>query len=178
MNFTQLVNEVTRPVSGTCLDHIYSNHPQRILHISTLNCGLSDHIPIFAVRKYNNERASCSMQKNQNIRYRDMKQFDENRFKEALSQAPWDTVFVFDEIDDMLDSWESLFNSVLDENCPWREKRVKRAAQAPWMTSSVLKQLHLRDNCLKTARRSNNADDWSNYRAARNKAVAMIRSAK
>ena len=51
------------------------------------------------------------MQKNQNIRYRDMKQFDENRFKEALSQAPWDTVFVFDEIDDMLDSWESLFNS-------------------------------------------------------------------
>ena len=76
------------------------------------------------------------------------------------------------------DSWQSLFNSVLDENCPWRENRVKRAAQAPWMTSSVLKQLHLRDNCLKTARRSNNADDWSNYRAARNKAVAMIRSAK
>ena len=84
-----------------------------------------------------------------------MKQFDENRFKDALSQAPWDTVFVFDEIDDMLDSWESLFNSVLDEHCPWREKRVKRAVQAPWMTSSVLKQRHLRDNCLKTARRSN-----------------------
>ena len=53
----------------------------------------------------------------------------------------------------MLDSWESLFNSLLDENCPWREKRVKHAVQAPWMTSSVLKQLHLSDNCLKTARR-------------------------
>ena len=36
MNFTHLVNEVTRSVSGTCLDHIYSNHPQRILNISTL----------------------------------------------------------------------------------------------------------------------------------------------
>ena len=67
MNFTQLVNEVTRPVSGTCLDHIYSNHPQRILNISTLNCGLSDDVPIFAVRKYSNECASCSKQKNQNI---------------------------------------------------------------------------------------------------------------
>ena len=108
-----------------------------------------------------------------------MKQFDENRFKEALSQAPWDRVFVFDEIDNMLDSWKSIFNSVLDENCPWREKRVKRAVHAPWTTtSSVVKQLHLRDNCLKTARRSNNTDNWSNYRAARNKAVAMIRSAK
>ena len=40
-----------------------------------------------------------------------MKQFDENRYKEALSQAPWDTVFVFDEVDDMLDSWESLFST-------------------------------------------------------------------
>ena len=107
-----------------------------------------------------------------------MKQFDESRFKEALSQAPWDRVFVFDEIDNMLDSWKSIFNSVLDENCPWREKRVKRAVHAPWTTSSVVKQLHLRDNCLKTARRSNNTDNWSNYRAARNKAVAMIRSAK
>ena len=76
------------------------------------------------------------------------------------------------------DSWQSLFNSVLDENCPWRENRVKRAVQAPWMASSVLKQLHLKDNCQKTARRSNNADDWSNYRAARNKAVVMIGSAK
>ena len=55
---------------------------------------------------------------------------------------------------------------------------MKRTVQAAWMTSSVLKQLHLRDNCLKTARRSSNADDWSNYRVARNKAVAMIRSSK
>ena len=40
-----------------------------------------------------------------------MKQFDENRYKEALSQASWDTVFVFDEVDDMLDSGESIFST-------------------------------------------------------------------
>ena len=37
MNFTQLVNEVTRPVSGTCLDYIYSNHPQRIIFIEYIS---------------------------------------------------------------------------------------------------------------------------------------------
>ena len=78
----------------------------------------------------------------------------------------------------LVSEWEPIFNSVLDEICPWREKGVKRAVQAPWMTSSVLKQLHLRDNCLKTARLSSNGDDWSNYRVARNKVVAMIRSSK
>ena len=72
----------------------------------------------------------------------------------------------------MLDSWESVCNNVLDENCLWCERRVKGAVQTPWMTSSVL------NNCLKTAWRSNNANDWYNYRAIRNKAVAMIRSAK
>ena len=86
--FHAAFTQVTPSVKGTCLDHIYSNRPQQILIISTLNCGLSDHVPIFAVRRYNNERGSCSMQKNQNIRYPDIKQFDENRFKEALSQAP------------------------------------------------------------------------------------------
>ena len=127
---------------------------------------------------YANVTKSAHLVACRKIRYRDMKQFDENRFTEALIQAPWDTVFVFDEIDDMLDSWESVLNTVLDEICSWREKRVKRAVQAPWMTNSVLKQLHVRDNCLKTARRSSNADDWSNCRAARNKVVAMIRSLK
>ena len=61
----------------------------------------------------------CGIQKNNSIRYCDMKQFNKNQFKETLSQAPWDTVFVFDDIDDMQDSWESIFNSALDENCPW-----------------------------------------------------------
>ena len=42
----------------------------------------------------------------------------------------------------------------------------------------MLKQLHLRDVCLKIPKRTNDADDWNNYRVARNKAVAMIRSTK
>ena len=29
-------------------------------------------------------------------------------------QAPWDTVFMFDDIEYMFESWESLFNSALD----------------------------------------------------------------
>ena len=33
MNLDQLVLEITRPVSGTCLDHIYSNHSHRIQNI-------------------------------------------------------------------------------------------------------------------------------------------------
>jgi len=33
MNFKQLTNEVTRPTSGTCLDHVYSNQPRRMVSV-------------------------------------------------------------------------------------------------------------------------------------------------
>ena len=68
-------------------------------------------------------------------------------------------IFVFDDIDDMLSSWESLFNSALDSNCPWRVKRVAKAKKSPWLDSSVIKQLRKRDRLLKIAKRSKTPAD-------------------
>ena len=88
------------------------------------------------------------------IKYRKMKDFNEEQFKSTLKETPWDSVFVFDDIDDMLSLWESLFNSALDSNCPWRVKRVAKARKSPWLDSSVIKQLRERDRLLKIAKRS------------------------
>lgn len=176
MHFKQLVDFITRPVSKTCLDHVYSNQPQRISSVSCHNIGLADHVPVFVIRKYarHNHKAHNSTR----ITYCNMKRFDEEAFKQSLQEAPWDTAFVFDDIDDIVHSWEVIFNSILDSHCPWRVKRVKQDTQAPWMTKKVMKQLHTRDHLLKVARLSDDSDDWSKYRAARNYAVSMIRSAK
>jgi hypothetical protein len=107
-----------------------------------------------------------------------MKRLDENQLKETLKQAPWDTAFVNDDIDDVVNVSEQTLNCAIDSHCPWREKRVKQNTQAPWMTKTVIKQLHIRDHLLKVARRTDNSDDWANYRVARNKAVSILRSAK
>lgn len=45
----QLISGVTRPVSQTCLDHIYSTETSRIVASRILVYGLSDHPPVFAV---------------------------------------------------------------------------------------------------------------------------------
>jgi endonuclease/exonuclease/phosphatase (EEP) superfamily protein YafD len=52
MHFSQLVSDVTRPSSGTCLDHIYTNKCQHITAALVENYALSNHLPTFAVRKY------------------------------------------------------------------------------------------------------------------------------
>ena len=88
-----------------------------------------------------------------------MKCLDINRFKESLERAPWDTTFVFEDVDDIVYAWENIFNTIVDLHCPWREKRVKQATQPPWITKEVISQLRNRDVLLKVARRSNDTDD-------------------
>ena len=107
-----------------------------------------------------------------------MKRFDEEQFKLTLEHTPWDTVFVFDEIDDMLESWENLFTNAVDQHCPWWYKRVALVNQTPWMSNAIIDQLRLRDTLLKRSKRSNNPDDWAEYKKARNKAVGMLKGAK
>ena len=179
MNLNQLVLEITRPMSGTCLDHIYSNHSHRIHNIVCPVVGLADRLPLFAVRKYSNQRERPNARKINNcIQYRNMKRFDAELFKQTLMQTPWDSVFIFDDIDDMLDSWEKLFNDALEQHCPWRIKRVARVNQAPWITPAIIKQLQFRDALLKKFKHHRNPCVWADYKKARNKAVSMLRSAK
>ena len=78
-----------------------------------------------------------------------MKRFDEDQFKQSLHRtpySPWDIVFVFEDIDDVVYTWEDAFNNILDVHCSWLGKRVKQTTQRPW--KSVIKQLHVRDHLL------------------------------
>ena len=92
------------------------------------NIGLSDHLPVFAVRRFN-RNYECNHQQKGDIfiKHRYMKNFNVEQFKATLKETPWASVFIFDDIDDMLSSWELLFNTALDSNCPWLIKRVTKA---------------------------------------------------
>ena len=52
LNLTQVIKTVTRPISATCLDYVYTTNPSFIAKISVPNIGLADHLPIFFRRKY------------------------------------------------------------------------------------------------------------------------------
>ena len=96
MNLNQLVLEITRPTSGTCLDHIYSNHSHRIHNIVCPVVGVADHLPLFAVRKYSNQRERPNARKiNNYIQYRNMKRFDDVA---RVNQAPWKTPAIIKQL--------------------------------------------------------------------------------
>jgi len=137
MKLTQLVSTVTRPISGTCLDLLFSNHPERIANVTTSPIGLSDHTPVFATRLYKQHHFDDSKRHN-HIHYRCMKSFDKNAFVKSVEQLPWDSAFVFDSIDDILDAWQKLFISVVDEHAPMRSKSVRRQIQPEWMSPEAI----------------------------------------
>ena len=87
-------------------------------------------------------------------------------------------MFVFDTIDDILDGWQKLFISALDEHAPMRSKRVRKKRQPDWMSPEILHLINERDKLLRKVRVTNSVSDWSEYRLARNKATCKLREGK
>ena len=52
LNMSQLVHGITRSSSKTCLDHIWSSHPERLHNVRTMSSGMSDHLPVIVNRKF------------------------------------------------------------------------------------------------------------------------------
>ena len=47
MHFAQLVTDVTRLVSGSCLDHVYANRNKNTVDVLVQNYSLSNHLQTF-----------------------------------------------------------------------------------------------------------------------------------
>ena len=100
----QMVNQSTRKTSSaeTLIDHIYCNIKTNLNTIDVPKIGLSVHFPIFLTRKTN-----CSVPKltHHTISYRSYKHFNEQEFISDLQSAPWDIIKLFDDTNDVVDTW-------------------------------------------------------------------------
>jgi len=166
---------LTKALNTTCLDHIYTTHPGFIADISVPNIGVSDHLPVFIRRKYSRK------QKNQihsTIEYRDLKNLNTDELLQDLQCTPWDAAFVFDDINDVLSSIETILNDVLDRRIPLKSKGVKRPNQPVWMTKEILQSMKTRDKLLNKARNSNLPEDWSRFTHAKRQTTNVLRKTK
>ena len=143
MNFhglTQHVNEPIRVVpntSETLIDHIYSNFSETVQYIDIPKLGLSDHYPVFLSRKLN---SALPKKAHHTIRYRSFKHFYETKFVEDLNAVSWDIIRVFDNVDDALNTWYSLFTDVIDKHVPLKQHRVKNR-----LTPEIIENIKARD---------------------------------
>ena len=169
LNMSQHVAVVTRPKSNTCLDHIYSTHGHFISDIIVPNIGLADHLPVFVCRKYFSQNKDSG---HKVINYLNFKNLNTEAFLNDLTNLPWDSAFVFDDVGDVLDALELLLNQTV------KQQRVKKLKQPDWMNDRIVNAIKQHDNELKRARKSNNSDDWSKYKHTKCFVTNLIRKSK
>ncbi|XP_067017110.1 uncharacterized protein [Acropora muricata] len=167
MALSQVISSVTRPKSGTCLDHCYTSHPAFI-------ANTAHHLPLNIQRKYAKQRGGCESE-HMTISYRETKILNLDELLQSLERIPWDTAFVLEDFDDILNALESMLNEVLDQHLPWKNRRVKRQNRPSWMNEEIMEWIRQRDNLLKIARRTNLSIDWSLYTRAKCKTSNSIK---
>ena len=92
LGLDQLICEVIRPESNSCLDDVYVNNPSNVLTFSVTSFSLS----VTAVGKHNGSFFKTNVHKTN--RYRDFKNFYERRFTEQLTNAPWSLINMTDDV--------------------------------------------------------------------------------
>ena len=119
MHFDQLVKEVTKPISRTCLGHIYANKSQHIVNVLVPGHAISDHLPSLAVRRY--FKRSNKSPSHKTIHYRDIKKTDGCAFRSSFANSPWDATLLIDDVGDTLAAWENIFLQAVHLHAPLYE---------------------------------------------------------
>ena len=166
LNFTQLVTDPTRVAShsATLIDHVFTNVPTNIIDISVPSFSISDHYPVCLTRKASQAYLKGPVHKT--IEYRSLKHFNEEHFRQDLSQLLWTSPDIYLPCD-CFDKFNAMFRYVLDKHAPLRKRRVKRMCQPGWINADILDAIKTRDYFKRQA-------DVINFKIWRKKVKALV----
>ena len=170
---TYVIHEATRTTnySRTLLDILLTSHPERLATSGILQVGVSDHDLIFVLRKQKLPRPKA-----RTIEFRSLKYSDSNTFLSDLRNVPWDSVYIYENIDDIWAHWSGLYKQVLDEHAP--VKRIQlRNNQLPWISPDIQKQIRIRNRLYKKFRRAPTDSNWCKCKEQRNRVTGLKRRA-
>ena len=74
-----------------------------------------------------------------------MKNLDENGFINSIKTKKWDIVYNYNDVNDALEVWKELFNSVCDIHAPINERLVKGAPLPEWISRDFIQLTKDRD---------------------------------
>ena len=111
------ITVATRPISGTLVDHIFTNDKASVLKSGTLSLSLSDHLLVFVSWKSRSIKAKVPGHKT--ITFRSTKNISVDSFLSDLGRVPWNTLEMFNDPNEALEQWYHLFNNELDMHMPF-----------------------------------------------------------
>ena len=156
----QLTNSIETPTrvtesTATLPDIILSSHPpEHYAKGGLLHLGMSDHDLICTVRKQRLLKLPPKQ-----IYYRSMKNFDIEFFNRGLKTVPWESAYIFENVDDIWVTEKARIIKCLI-HMPLLNRIRARGNQLPWITPEI----ELFEN-------------WDAFKRQRNKVTSLKRKA-
>lgn len=166
-----LINDATRierrgqTTTNTLIDVLLTNRPELFKSSGTYQPSLSDHALIYGVMK-----KKLQLQTSRITNFRSYKNFDCDKFKKDLSEAPWHVGEIFNDLEDQTHYWSTLMSDVIEENLPSKKMRV-RAKDVPCMTTSWKNAIRAKRKALAKFHDNKSDSNWENLGKCRNEAV-------
>ena len=172
-NVTQIIETVTRSTqtSATILDWIYVNCGY-ISRYGTLNHNISDHFPVYCVRKKKRNKII-----KKTVKGRSYLRYNSDDFQNYLNNKNW----VFDTSEDnpevLWDIFEKNVREVLDEMCPIKNLTVPEH-KPKWLKNEIILLMRKRDKIYKQARANKDPTTWRKAQFLRNRVEMLIKNYK
>ena len=169
----QLIKDHTRctTTSNTLIDLIFTDSPN-ISSSGTLHINLSDHSPVYLIRKKERNRIVKHVTKGRSyIRY------STAVFENLLQQQNWNEFDISDDIDRMWDIMKENISLSLDIICPIRNIQVSDT-KPDWLNNDIIQLMRKRDKAYLKARRSKNEVGWRKATFLRNRVESFIKNHK
>jgi hypothetical protein len=104
-----------------------------------------------------------------------MKNFNHSKFLADLEMVPWDSAYLYDNADDVLNHWSTLYTEILDQHAPIKKKWV-RSDQLPWITPQIQREILLRNRLFKRHKKNPSSSIWEAHKIQRNKVTSLKRN--
>lgn len=175
-NYCRLKQIITSPTrvthkTGTLIDYIYTNAPY-VCYSSTLDCNITDHLPVFLVLK------KCrSKPQYKEIFARSFRDFDLQAFSDDINSINLDNVFSDDDPEGV---WDRLYTQVcfiVDAHCPLGSIRAT-IGKPPYLNDHILALMREQDRAFHKVRKRNTPDNWRLARLFRACVAKEVRAAR
>ena len=130
---------------------------------------LSDHSLVYVILK-----KTVSKKRSRKLCLRSLKRFNRDSFLDDLHLILYSVMDVFDEVDDKLFVFESLYNEVLDEHAPLKHFHV-RGGHVPYMTAEWHKAIRHRNRLWKKITKNKTDENYAVFKSQRNRCTSIRR---
>ena len=171
---TQHISNTTRNTSkGNSLLDLVITNSKYVSSSGTLNHFISDHQPIFVVKKKKKRDCRPSVE----FKGRSYKNYDTVAFKKGLLEQNWDDLYNMTDPNLIWKYIADRFTPLLDKMCPIRTFQIKNY-RPEWITPELIEQIKDRDYFYRKAKCGGDEDMWNIAKHLRNTTNANIRQAK